>query len=82
MPQTQFNSMNIELTNKCPLKCPQCYCSLTGDKHINVEIAKAKIKEASVCPQRSHVLIRPVFHPGNSPIQIRKAAKKITSAFF
>lgn len=47
MPQTQFNSMNIELTNKCPLKCPQCYCSLTGDKHINVEIAKAKIKEAS-----------------------------------
>lgn len=44
---TQLYSMNIELTNKCPLKCPQCYCSLTGDKHIDLETAKAKVKEAA-----------------------------------
>ncbi len=47
MSQTQLYSMNIELTNKCPLKCPQCYCSLTGDKHIDLETAKSKIKEAA-----------------------------------
>lgn len=47
MSQTKLYSMNIELTNKCPLKCPQCYCSLTGDKHIDIEIAKAKIAEAA-----------------------------------
>lgn len=46
MSQMMFNSMNIELTNKCPLKCPQCYCSLTGDKHIDLDLAKEKIDEA------------------------------------
>lgn len=45
--QPQLYSMNIELTNKCPLRCPQCYCSLTGDKHIALETAKEKIKEAA-----------------------------------
>ena len=45
--QRKMYSMNIELTNKCPLKCPQCYCSLTGDKHIDLETAKAKIIEAA-----------------------------------
>lgn len=40
-------SVNIELTNKCPLHCPQCYCSLEGNKHIDLEIAKLKIKEAA-----------------------------------
>lgn len=47
MSQKKMYSMNIELTNKCPLKCPQCYCSLTGDKHIDLETAKEKIREAA-----------------------------------
>ena len=46
MSRVKFSSMKIELTNKCPLKCPQCYCSLFGDKHINLETAKTKIDEA------------------------------------
>ena len=31
--------MNIELTTKCPLHCPQCYCSLTGGKDIDPDTA-------------------------------------------
>lgn len=41
-PQT----MNIELTTNCPLHCPQCYCSLTGGKNIDLETAIHWIKEA------------------------------------
>lgn len=33
------HTMNIELTTKCPLHCPQCYCSLTGGKSINLDTA-------------------------------------------
>ncbi len=32
-------TMNIELTTKCPLHCPQCYCSLTGGKSIALDTA-------------------------------------------
>lgn len=38
--------LNIELTTCCPLKCPQCYCTLEGGKHIDIEVAKSKIVEA------------------------------------
>ena len=31
--------MNIEITTKCPLRCPQCYCSLEGGKDICLEKA-------------------------------------------
>lgn len=45
--------MNIELTTKCPLRCPQCYCSLEGGKDIAFDTAvywlnegkKAGVKE-------------------------------------
>lgn len=47
MIKTDLYSINIELTNKCPLHCPQCYCSLEGDKHIDLETAKAKVREAA-----------------------------------
>lgn len=43
----KFFSINVELTNKCPLRCPQCYCSLNGDKHIALNLAKQKIQEAT-----------------------------------
>ena len=38
-------TMNIELTTNCPLHCPQCYCSLTGGKNIDLETAIYWIKE-------------------------------------
>jgi len=43
----KFNpvSMNIELTTKCPLNCPQCYCSLTDGKDIDLQTAIYWLKE-------------------------------------
>ncbi len=38
--------MNIELTTKCPLRCPQCYCTLEGGKDIPYEIAAKYIRQA------------------------------------
>ena len=38
--------MNIELTTKCPLHCPQCYCSLTGGKNIDPDVAVYWLQEA------------------------------------
>lgn len=40
------HGMNIELTNKCPLRCPQCYCTLEGGKDIPYEIASKYIQQA------------------------------------
>lgn len=40
------NTFNIELTTKCPLRCPQCYCYLDCGKNIDLEIAKKYIIEA------------------------------------
>lgn len=40
-----LKTMNIELTTNCPLHCPQCYCSLTGGKNIDLETAIYWIKE-------------------------------------
>ena len=39
-------TMNIELTTICPLKCPQCYCKLEGNKNINREKAIHWLKQA------------------------------------
>lgn len=39
-------TMNLELTTNCPLRCPQCYCSLTGGKNLKLETAIHWIKEA------------------------------------
>ncbi|NLK93842.1 MAG: radical SAM protein [Clostridiales bacterium] len=41
------NSFNIELTTRCPLRCPQCYCFLDSGMDIDIEVAKKYIKEAS-----------------------------------
>ena len=38
-------TMNMELTTTCPLRCPQCYCSLTGGKHMKLETAIHWIQE-------------------------------------
>lgn len=42
-----LETMNIELTTKCPLRCPQCYCSLTGGKDIPLNLAIYWITEAA-----------------------------------
>ncbi len=42
-----FKTMNIELTNRCPLHCPQCYCNLEGGKNIPLEKAEYWVEEAS-----------------------------------
>ena len=42
----QIVGMNIELTTACPLRCPQCYCSLEGGKHIPLETAKECLRQA------------------------------------
>lgn len=41
----KLNTMNIELTTKCPLHCPQCYCSLSGGKDIALETAVFWLRE-------------------------------------
>lgn len=38
--------MNIELTTKCPLRCPQCYVHLNTGKEIDHKIAIRRIREA------------------------------------
>ena len=40
MKEYKPETMNVELTTKCPLRCPQCYCSLSGGKNIDLNVAK------------------------------------------
>ncbi len=46
-PVLKPDGMNIELTNSCPLRCPQCYCSLEGGKHIPPDTAIRVIEQAA-----------------------------------
>lgn len=39
--------MNLELTTRCPLRCPQCYCSLEGGRDLSLKQAKYWIEEAA-----------------------------------
>lgn len=41
--------LNFELTTKCPLKCPQCYCTLNTGKHLDLDVAYHWIEEAALC---------------------------------
>lgn len=41
--------MNIELTTKCPLRCPQCYCDLENGKDIDRDIAIKWLNNAASC---------------------------------
>lgn len=45
--------MNLELTTKCPLRCPQCYCDLTGGKDLPLSEALYWIEEADHCGIRT-----------------------------
>ena len=39
--------MNFELTTKCPLRCPQCYCSLENGKELDFERACEVLKDGA-----------------------------------
>ncbi len=39
--------MNIELTTRCPLRCPQCYCDLTKGKDIDRDTAVRRLRDAA-----------------------------------
>lgn len=39
--------MNIELTTRCPLRCPQCYCDLNQGQDIEKEVALKYLKQAA-----------------------------------
>ena len=43
-----YKTLNIEITTACPLRCPQCYCSLDGHQHIPLDVAKQRIDEAAL----------------------------------
>lgn len=39
--------MNLELTNRCPLHCPQCYCELNTGKDLDLDEALYWLEEAA-----------------------------------
>ncbi|MPQ43829.1 radical SAM/SPASM domain-containing protein [Clostridium tarantellae] len=39
--------INIEVTDRCPLECPQCYCKLNVGKDINKNLALNIIRQAT-----------------------------------
>jgi len=45
--------MNLELTTKCPLHCPQCYVSLNTGREMPLETALYWIRDAAACGVRS-----------------------------
>lgn len=46
MEKYNIRCMNLELTTACPLRCPQCYCTLEGGKHLDITNAKKILLEA------------------------------------
>lgn len=45
-------AMNLELTSKCPLRCPQCYCDLIGGRDMPFETARRFVEDAASCGVR------------------------------
>ncbi|MEN1761402.1 MULTISPECIES: radical SAM protein [Anoxynatronum] len=39
--------INLELTTRCPLRCPQCYCTLENGRDLNPETAEKALEEAA-----------------------------------
>lgn len=44
--------MNLELTSRCPLRCPQCYCDLNKGKDLPLEKALYWLSNAAECGVR------------------------------
>ncbi len=45
--QTAPTQLNLELTTRCPLNCPQCYCDLTRGKDLPLDRAVEVLREAA-----------------------------------
>lgn len=45
--ENKIKLLNFELTTTCPLKCPQCYCTLNTGKHMDRDTAFYWIDEAA-----------------------------------
>jgi len=39
--------LNLELTTRCPLHCPQCYCNLNRGKDLSLDRAKDVLRQAA-----------------------------------
>ncbi len=39
--------INIEITSRCPLRCPQCYCDMHRGKDIDLEVALKYVEQAA-----------------------------------
>lgn len=44
--------MNMEVTSKCPLNCPQCYASVNSGEELPFDKAVSRLKEAAECGVR------------------------------
>ncbi len=44
--------MNMEVTTKCPLNCPQCYASPGSGKELSYDKAVSRLREAAECGVR------------------------------
>ena len=47
MYNNRLEILNLELTTQCPLRCPQCYCTLNTGKHLDCTVALHWIDEAA-----------------------------------
>lgn len=45
--------MNLELTSRCPLRCPQCYCDLETGRDMPLETALAWVRKAGASGVRT-----------------------------
>ena len=43
----KLETLNLEVTTACPLKCPQCYCTIESGRHLDLKIAKHRVDEAA-----------------------------------
>ena len=44
-----IDTLNLEVTTTCPLRCPQCYCCFNEVRHMDLDVAKHWILEAAKC---------------------------------
>ena len=58
-------TMQIEITTMCPLRCPQCFIHEFPHKHMDMQLFKNIIEEASLLGVKSVVLFggEPLCHP-------------------
>lgn len=57
--------IHVELTTRCPLRCPQCYCDLTNGNDIDLDILYKFLEEAAML-KVSHIALsggEPLVYP-------------------